>query len=251
MNFIYVFEKLKHNEPFYNIRFESIIKIPEKELLEFNKNHNRLRLINLSDIKVTLINYILRNNENEQISFFSNDKIGIGLSGPTSNSNHLRIAFNTLNNNNHKYISLRGIVELEIEISTKYEKIEISNKEIGSILNIGDQKVKILEFDGNAFHYKILDQEKPNFKILIDNYGGYGSVVLSEEIYNKFRENPRLDYNEFLKKIRKYEFDENYINDIYVYKSNKPKIEKIIFYYSKDSNKVSKILKIPVNIKIK
>ena len=239
-----------NHEPFNNIRFESIIEISEKESLEFEKNRDRTNILDLSNVKVTLINYNLRNEKNEKISFFSNENIGKGTYGP-SNNNQIRIELNTLNNDNsQKYSSLDGFVELEIEISTKYEKIEISNIEVGNTLNIGNQKVKILEFDGNAFHFKLIDEVKPQFKILIDKYHGFGGVILSEEAYNIFRANQELGYNEFLKVFNKFEIDDKNINNIHVYKSKISNIKKVLFYYSKDSNKVKKLLKIPINIKI-
>ena len=166
------------------------------------------------------------------------------------------IGFETLGMGEAKYLKLNGYVDIEIEIPTEYEKVEITKNNIGDKITIGGQTLQIIEFDANVLHYKLFDTRDRKSNIYIDNCNGnFGEDFIPENIYAKYRNNEGLDYNSFSKTYVLSELDKikpaengNYVS---ILKSDECQFEKVFFYCPVNSKLVKAKIKIPVNINIK
>ena len=69
---------------------------------------------------------------------------------------------------------------------------------MGKIFSIGKNGIEIIEFDSNAFHYRLLQEGKP-FKVA-HNVSNSSQLILSYEYYKKLRENQGLTYEEVIDK---------------------------------------------------
>ncbi|WP_026976844.1 hypothetical protein [Flavobacterium tegetincola] len=210
----------------------------------------------LNYIKAKVISYELTNEKNEKIKL-SQEVLGLNKGGIDDETGKLLegIGFQTLGMD-AEYLRLKGFVDIDIEIPTTYEKIEITKDNIGDKFTIAGQKIEVLELDANAFHYKLFDNKSETFDIYVDKCNGnYGKIQIPESVYRKFRNNQGLDYNSFLKKYKEFGLDkmenkkeENYITAL---KSDECEIERIFLYCPIASKLVKKTIRVPVNIVIK
>lgn len=164
------------------------------------------------------------------------------------NDNQLIIGFVTDCNKHYNYKSINGYVVIEIEMTTKFEEIEITEPDIGKSIIFGNQKIKILELADNVFHYEILDTLAPEFEIYFDKYKQISTINLPESIYRSFRENPGMNYNDFARKFSDLKNDKSSFKSFFTYVAGNCKFNKVFLYRANEKDKVKKVIKIPVKI---
>jgi hypothetical protein len=249
-----------NKEPSSTICFYSLVDnfFTEQQLSEYKKTGTITTQKSILDyIKATIIAYELTNEKNEKIKLKSEVLGHVGGGFEEKNGKLLDgIGFETLVMGNSEYLRLNGYIDIEIEIPTEYEKVEITKNDIGNKFSIGEQKIQILEFDANVMHYKLFDTRDRKSSIYIDDRNGnFGEVTIPESLYIKFRNNQGLDYNSFLKKYKEFGLDKieqtmegNYVS---VLKSDECQFEKVIFYCPVATKVVKTKIRVPVNINIK
>lgn len=248
-----------NKNPSSSIYFTSSVSnyFTEKQLAEYKKTGGiTSEKSPLDNLKAKVISYELTD-ENSQKVKLTQEVLGLNNGGIDDETGKLLegISFQTLGMDS-KYLRLKGHVDIQIELPTDYEKIEITKNNIGETFKIGGQKIEVLEFDANAFHYKLFDNDTENFEIYVDKCNGNsGRVQIPESLYNKFRNNQGLDYNSFLKKYKEFGLDKmenkKEANYITAFKSDECEIEKIFLYCPEASRIVKKTIRVPVNIIIK
>jgi len=246
--------------PSSSIYFSSLVDnfYTKEQLSQYEKTGSITSQRSILDyIKATVKTYDLTNEKNEKVQLNQNE-LGLNIGGFEEKNEKLleRIAFSTMGIGNLEYLTLKGYVNIEIEIPVEYEKVEITNQNIGDKISIGGQKIQILEFDANVIHYKLSDNNSKKISIYIDNCNGnYGGVEIPENVYNKFRNNQGLDYNSFLKKYKEFDLDKientNQGDYVSILKSDDCQLEKVFFYCPVNSKLVKKTIRVPVNIQIK
>ena len=110
----------------------------------------------LDEIRATVKSCDLTNEKGEKVNITQTvlGTRGGGIETKEGKDYHI-FGFETLGLN-AKYLSLKGFVEIEIEIATEYEREEIDKNDVGDFVKIDGEKAKILEFDDNAFISKWL-----------------------------------------------------------------------------------------------
>jgi len=242
---------IRNEEPINNLIIKSKITLTDLELLEYKKNFFGTSFINSYNINAHIINYNLKDEKNEKIVLFSN-KLGFGSSEGTKEGedNKLIINFTTDRNGNYKYQSIKGYIEIEVEMISKFNEVKIHKNDISNFVIVDEQKVKILEFNNNIFHYKLNSSEEPKFKVFNNRCRRMSLANLSEEIYYKFKRSPGLSFNEFKSKFKDLKFDNSNSKNIYIYKGDKCNLNNIYFYYADEIDKLKKVIKIPVDIQL-
>jgi hypothetical protein len=209
----------------------------------------------LDEIKGIVKSYDLINEKGEKVKI-NQTVLGIRMGGiETKNGkDYHNFGFTTLGLSAN-YLSIKGFVEVEIKIVTKYEHLEIDKNDVGDFVNIGGEKATILEFDDNEFHFEMTDGTAKNFDLFFENCdAGNESIAIPQNIYNAFRANQGLNYATFIKKQKELGLQNKANNDnreVWIYTSTDCKIDKIYFYSANKAKTVTKTLKIPVDIKIK
>lgn len=249
-----------NKEPSNTIYFYSLVDnfFTAQQLSEYKKTGTITTQKSILDyINAKIISYELTNEKNEKIKLKSEVLGRVGGGFQVKNGKLLDgIGFETLGMGKSEYLRLNGYVEIEIEIPTEYDKVEITKNNIGEKVTIGGQMLQILEFDANVLHYKLIDTRDRKSSIYIDNCNGnFGEVYIPESLYIKFRNNQGLDYSSFLKKHKEFGFDkiEQTMegNHVSVLKSDECQFEKIVFYCPITTKVVKTKIRVPVNINIK
>ncbi len=245
--------------PSSSIYFTSLVSnyFTDKQLAEYKKlGHITSERSPLDNLKAKVKSYELTNENNQKVKL-TQEVLGLNIGGIDDETEKLLegVNFQTLGMDS-KYLRLKGYVDIEIEIPTTYEELEITKNNIGDTFKIGGQKIEVLELDANVFHYKLFDNDTESFEIYVDKCNGNsGRVQIPESVYNKFRNNQGLDYNSFLKKYKEFGLDEienkKEANHITAFKSDECEIEKIFLYCHVKSKLVKKTIRVPVNIIIK
>lgn len=249
-----------NKNPSGSIYFTSLVNnyFTDQQLAEYKRSGNiQNENSPLDYLKAKVKTYDLTNEKNEKIKLDS-DVLGINQGGLEDSNGKLLegIAFETLGMGGSKYLTLKGFVEIEIEMPVGYDKVEVTKDDLGKKFSISGQKIQVLEFDANVFHYLLLDSDSKNFSIYVDPCNGNSSSVqIPESIYKKFRINQGLDYQSFMKKFKEFGVDKikdaeekNYVT---ILKSDDCQIDKIFLYSQTASNLVKKTIRVPVDIKIK
>lgn len=224
-----------------------------KQLDEFKKTGSITTENSILDnLKAEIKSYELVNEKNEKIKL-NQEVLGINIGGFEEKNGQLLewIAFKTLGMQG-KFTTLKGFVEIEISLPTEYDKLEITKKNIGHKLSIGDQKIQILEFDANVLHYLLLTGKSSDFSYKIIGSKSSQALEIPESVYDKFRQNQGLDFASFEKKYKEFGLENaqnsNEKNSVVVIKNDDFQLDKVFFYKAKDAGIIKKTIKVPVSI---
>lgn len=231
--------------------------LTEEELSEFKENgHIKSRTTVLDYIKAKVKSYELTNEKNEKITF-TNDALRLILGGLENRDGKLlsTIGFETMGMEDYTYLKLKGFIAVELEIPIAYETEKITKNSVGKSIKIDDQRVDVLEFDGNVMHLKLINSDNENFSIYIDNCSqSYDGALIPESVYLKCRRNQGLSYEMFLEKYNELGWDnigsakdDNYV---YILKSKSCRFENVFLYNPESADKVKKTIRVPVDIDI-
>lgn len=209
----------------------------------------------LDDIKGKVISARLLNEKNEKVEI-TNEFLGTTQGGLEEFDGKMygHFGFQTLGLSN-EYLTLKGFIEIEIEIPVQFDHREIDQSDVGSTVKINGQKIEILELDQNTFHFVLRPGSSPDFNIYIDNCNNaYSSGIgIPESLYQKFRENQGLSYANFVKKYKALGLDKDKKpadeNTVWIYKSDSCQIGKVFFYAPNKAKTLKKTIKVPVDIK--
>lgn len=201
-----------NKEPSSTICFYSLVDnfFTTQQFTEYKKTGSITTQKSVLDyIKATITSYDLTNEKNEKIKLKSNLLARVSGGFQEKNGKLLDgIGFETLGMGEAKYLKLNGYVDIEIEIPTEYEKVEITKNNIGDKITIGGQTLQIIEFDANVLHYKVFDTRDRKSNIYIDICNGnFGEDFIPESIYASYRNNVGLDFNPFTKIYKLSELD--------------------------------------------
>lgn len=209
----------------------------------------------LDDIKGKVIGAQLFNEKNEKVDI-TNEFLGTTQGGLEEFDGKMygHFGFQTLGLSN-EYSTLKGFIEIEIEIPVQFDHKEIDDSDVGTALKINGQKIEILELDQNTLHFVLRSGSSPDFNIYFDNCNNaYSSGIgIPESLYKTFRKNQSLSYENFVKKYKALGLvrdrkpkDEN---TVWIYKSDNCKIGKVFFYAPNKSKTLKKTIKVPIDIK--
>lgn len=245
-----------NKEPSGTILLVAAIPLDPKDEIEQSKTgliQNKHTV--LDDVKGKVISYDLRNEKNEKVTI-TNDFLGTTQGGLQEVDGKLcqSFGFQTMGLNT-SYTTLKGFIEVGIEIPVKVDHEEIDASDVGDVVKINNQKVRILELDQNTLHIVVEGGGSPDFSIYFDNCNNSvsGGVGIPEKVYETFRANQGLSYEDFEKKYQALGLDKAKDikdgNTVWIYKSDSCKIEKVFFYAPDMAKTVKKTVKIPVDIK--
>lgn len=245
-----------NKEPSGTILLVAAIPLDPKDAIEHSKTGTiQSKHTALDDVKGKVISYDLHNEKNEKVSI-TNDFLGTTQGGLQEMDGKIyqSFGFQTMGLNT-TYTTLKGFIEVGIEIPVKVDHEEIDTSDVGDVVKINNQKVRILEFDQNTLHIVVEGGGSPDFSIYFDNCNNSvsGGVGIPEKVYETFRANQGLSYEDFAKKYQALGLEKAKDikdgNTVWIYKSDSCKIEKVFFYASDTAKTVKKTVKIAVDIK--
>lgn len=223
------------------------LKLSENEIQEFESGSLRNSENILDDINYNYLAYDLTNEEGKTV-VITQEYLGFSNGGINKRQN---IQYHGLCMHNQslkpKYKTLKGSITIEIQIPVNYTVQKIRNTDVGKTFSIGENTIKIIEFDNNAFHYRLLEEGKP-FKVT-HSVGNTSGLILSYEYYKKLRENQGLTYQEVTAKKDFFEIDkqlDTYNKEVFITKFEDNTTDVVYFYIPEYQ---SKSIELPVNIK--
>ena len=245
------------HEPADKLLLSTLIELSPAEQKELTAT-GVIRVKNpvVEQIKGKVLNYDLADEKGQKVKV-NNDFLGINMGGiqEKDQKSYSGFAFEIIGFNS-KYTALKGFVEIEIEIPAGYQFKAVSPKDAGDHLTVDNQKIEVLAFEDNAFHFKLDSDKDAKFELFFRNCdNSYDTgIAIPENIYKKFRAAPGLDYPGFEKKRTAFGLVANADNsgqrDIWIYKSKTCKIEEVFFYWADDAETVKRKVRIPVDIKV-
>lgn len=230
-----------------NIVAPYVLKLTEKDRQEFESGSLRNSDNILDNINCKYISYNLKN-ENDEAVIIEQEYLGICNGGIHKKQDGLYYGFCMFNQSlEPKYSTLKGSIDIEIQVPIKYIVEEIKKNDVGKVFTIGGNKIKIIEFDANVFHYQLL-QKGEEFKVEY-NVGSKGELILSYDYYTKLRNNPKLTYQKVIEKKDFFEIDKysgEYNEEVFVVKFDDKTTDVVYFYLP---NYETKRIEVKVDIK--
>lgn len=219
------------------------LKLSEKEIQQFESGSLRNSDNILDDIKYNYLHYNLINEKGEVVDI-TQEYLGVCNGGINKRQNILYHDFCMFNQSlEPEYNSLKGSLNLEIQIPINYTVQEIRKSDVGKIFSIGENRIEIIEFDNNAFHYRILQKGMP-FKVE-HNVRNLSELIIPYENYKKLRQNQGLTYKEVMDKKDFFEIDkplDGYNKEVFITKFDDKTTDVVYFYIPEYQSKSIELL---------
>lgn len=226
---------------------KNVLRFTNRETEELESKRSLKTTPNILDyINYKYLDYNLTNEKGDIVTI-EQEYLGICGQGMSKKGESYYHGFCMQNNSlKPKYEKLFGTIEIEVQIPIDYEIKKITNKNIGETFYIGANKIKILEFDGNSFHYQIIKKGE-DFETLL-SANNSSELILSLDYYKKLRQNQGLNFEEVVENKELFELDKersSYKEEIFISNLDDYFLDFVYFYIPKY---VSKKIKIPINI---
>ncbi len=225
----------------------NVLKFNSREMQEFKSTSRLKRTPNaLNNITYKYLDYNLKNEKGDIVNI-EQEYLGICSQGMSKKEGSYYHGFCMFNQSlKPEYTKLFGYIDLEVQIPIDYEIKMITKKDLGKIFYMGKNKIKILEFDANAFHYQIIEKgEKFETRFSSTNSS---ELILPFDFYTKLRQNQGLDFEEIIERKYFFELDKeplDYEEEVFVSKIDDFALDFVYFYIPKY---VSRKIKVLVNI---
>lgn len=238
------------------LRFYSLIELSPEKLAEFKATGSIVSRKTILDyVKGTVVKYDLENENKEKIELDS--FLGTTSGGLVEQDGKVyeTFGFMSMGLRGSDYLTLTGFVDIIIEIPAKYDVVEATQNDVGSVIEINGASIEIIEFTENVIHYLNHNEGESDFLMHFDNWtNNYHGVGVPQSLYKIFRQHPGMNYASFAKMHKSLGLDapsySSLKKNVWIFKSDEHVLQKAFFYVPAESETIRKELHVPVNIRI-
>ncbi|QYS87045.1 hypothetical protein JJC03_03485 [Flavobacterium oreochromis] len=244
--------------PANSIRLSGLVNnFTKSQMKEYKeKDHITTEKSGLDLINAKISKYELINEKNEKIVLDS-DFLKINLGGLEEKNGKVLegIGFETMSMGKFEFFKINGFIDIEVSLPTEYEIEEFTKEDIGKNITIDNAKIKLIEFDGDVFHFEKDATIENEFDFYLEGISqNYNTIEVPKSIYEKFRNNQGLNYVEFIKKYSTFGINDSKLKlekeHVCIVRAD-DNLKKVYLYAPSKKKVISKIIHIPVAISVK